>query len=70
MPNVAKVSGCRDGLFFHKRSNGVPNAGGVKHPPYGSGEEGQEIGVGVHSGASPQLLGFGTGVLLLLGQLC
>ena len=48
VPNVAKLSGCRVGLLFHKRSNGVPHAGGVKHPPCGSGEVGEEMKVSAH----------------------
>ncbi len=48
VPNVAKLSGRRIGLLFHKRSECVPNTGGVKRPPYGSGEEGKEVQVSAH----------------------
>jgi hypothetical protein len=43
VPNVAKLSGRRICLLFNKRSNGVPNTGGVKRSPYGSGEVGKEV---------------------------
>ena len=48
LPNVAKLPGCRIGLLFNNISNGVPNAGCVKHPPYRSGKEGQEMEVSAH----------------------
>jgi hypothetical protein len=48
VPNVAKLSGRRDGLLFYKRSDGIPNACGVKRPPYGSGKVGKEMKVSAH----------------------
>ncbi len=48
VPNVAKLSGRRISLLFHKHSDSVPNAGGVKRPPYGSGEVGKEVKVSAH----------------------
>ncbi len=45
VPNVAKLSGRRDGSLFYKRSDGIPNACGVKRPSYGSGKVGKEMKV-------------------------